>query len=44
MDRSTLGSGNEEVNSLVPDLSLEDYFNELNQAKDDQDYDSEIND
>ena len=44
MDLSTEGSSEQEVNSLVPNLSLEDYFEELKQAKEDQDFEAEIND
>lgn len=43
-DISTLGSEVEEANSMVPNLSLEDYFEELNQVKEDQDFEAEIND
>lgn len=44
MDTSTIGSDFEEVNSMVPDKTLEDYFHELSQQKDDQDFEAEIND
>lgn len=44
MDISTFGSSEEEVESYVPDLSLEDYFEELNQAHTDQEFEAEVND
>lgn len=44
MDTSTLGSDEESVDGYIPDMSIQDYFDELTDQKEDQDYEAEIND
>lgn len=44
MDISTLGQEVDSVDQLIPDKSLEDYFDELSDIKLDQEFESEVND
>lgn len=42
LDRSTLGSDNDEVSSMIPNLNLESYFDELSLERNDQDFEAEV--
>lgn len=42
LDRSTIGSDVDEVSSMIPNLNLEKYFDELSLERDDQDFEAEV--